>query len=133
MTVHVDRRLRRALEGIEQPAILLSRDYRILDANDAYREHYGKVPRFGEDHCFSISHGYDSPCDRNGEACPLAKSLKTGEAARVFHVHAHPEGPEHVDVELRPINDEDGELLAFVEVIAPFEQASARAFDECRW
>ncbi|HJL00940.1 MAG TPA: sigma-54-dependent Fis family transcriptional regulator [Polyangiaceae bacterium LLY-WYZ-15_(1-7)] len=119
--------LRSMLESLERPAILLAKDYRILAANRAYQRHYGKRPAEGHDRCFAVSHGYDSPCDENGEDCPLRTALETRRNARVFHVHHHPEGPEHVDVELRPILDGDGEIEFFVELIAPIEQASAQA------
>ena len=101
------------LELEERPAILLSRDYRILATNAAYQAHYDATVKVGEDRCYRVSHGYDGPCDENGEACPLQAALHTGKASRVFHVHHGPDGPEHVDVELRPIHDASGELVYF--------------------
>jgi len=46
---------------------------------------------------------------------------------RVVHIHHGPGGPEHVDVELRPLLDEQGEIEGFVELITPIAHASARA------
>ena len=60
------------LEAYADPAILLSPSYRILAANRAYEAHYGRSVRAGHDYCYRVSHGYDSPCDQNGETCPLA-------------------------------------------------------------
>ena len=119
--------LRSMLESIAKPAILLSREYVILAANDAYAKHYGKVPQLGHDRCFVVSHGYDSPCDENQEECPLRNALATKSSQRVFHVHHHESGPEHVDVELQPMFDDAGEVSCFVEIITPFEQASAHS------
>ncbi len=119
--------LREELEAITEPAILLSRDYRILAANAAYAAHYGTRPKAGVDRCFAVSHGYESPCDENGESCPLRASLASRATERVFHVHEHAEGPEHVDVELRPILDDAGEVRFFLEIITPLTLASARA------
>lgn len=45
---------------------------------------------------------------------------------RVLHVHHTPRGPEHVDVELRPILDEQGEVVAFVERLTRITVASAQ-------
>lgn len=114
------------LTEIDEPAILLSRDYVILDANDAYRAHYGDSVRIGHARCFEASHGYDSPCDENGESCPLRTSLQTKRRTRVFHVHLAPDGPEHVDVALTPILGEDGDVEGFVEVVRPIAEASAQ-------
>ncbi|HJL14290.1 MAG TPA: sigma 54-interacting transcriptional regulator [Sandaracinaceae bacterium LLY-WYZ-13_1] len=113
------------LEQHEDPAILLSPDYRILAANAAYERHYGASIRPGRDHCYRVSHGYDSPCDDNGERCPLRLS-RGGRAARVFHIHDGPAGPEHVDVSMTPLESADGRVEAFVEVIRPIPEASAQ-------
>jgi len=118
------------LESFEQPAILLDPHYRILAANDAYVAHYGAHPRAGHDRCYAVSHGYESPCDENGESCPLRASLRSKRRERVFHIHHHPDGPEHVDVELRPILGDDDEIRFFVEVITVIEEASADAHGE---
>src|SRR3569832_78684 len=44
-----------------------------------------------------------------------------------LHIHQTPRGPEHVDVELRPILDEGRNIVAFVERLASVRIASARA------
>jgi transcriptional regulator with PAS, ATPase and Fis domain len=118
---------RAMLESTEKPAIVLSKDYRILAVNQAYRKHYETSPQLGHDRCFAVSHGYESPCDDNGEQCPLRSCLSSRRNARVVHIHHGPEGPEYVDVELRPLLDESGEIEGFVEMIAPIPHASAKA------
>lgn len=115
----------RALDEVQQPAILLDDDYRILAANAAYAAHYGVTPALGHDRCFAVSHGYDSPCDENGEDCPLRRARASEQRERVFHVHVGPEGPEHVDVDMKPFVDGDGRL--YLEVITPIREASAHA------
>lgn len=115
------------LESTEKPAIVLSKDYRILAVNEAYRKHYRASPKLGHDRCFAVSHGYESPCDENGERCPLRNCLSSRRNERVVHIHHGPGGAEHVDVELRPLLDESGEIEGFVELIAPIPHASARA------
>lgn len=113
------------LPQTDRPAILLSPDYVILDANEAYEAHYGKTVEIGRARCHEVSHGYRTPCDQNGERCPLKQSLDSKKKTRVFHVHDGPHGPEHVDVELTPVVGEDGSIRAFVEVIQPISEASA--------
>ncbi|MGB5681810.1 MAG: sigma 54-interacting transcriptional regulator [Polyangiales bacterium] len=118
---------RAMLESSEKPTIVLSKDYRILAVNEAYRKHYEASPTLGHDRCFAVSHGYDSPCDENGESCPLRNCLSSKRNERVVHIHHGPDGAEYVDVELRPLLDENGEIEGFVEVIAPIPHASAKA------
>jgi two-component system response regulator HydG len=95
--------------------------------NEAYRKHYRASPDLGHDRCFAVSHGYASPCDENGESCPLRNCLSSKRNERVVHIHHGPDGAEYVDVELRPLLDDSGEIEGFVEVIAPIPHASAQA------
>ena len=116
------------LESSEKPAVLLSRDYRILAVNEAYRKHYEASPELGHDRCFAVSHGYDSPCDENGESCPLRNSLSSKRNERLVHIHHGPDGAEYVDVELRPLLDEGGEIPE--RIVRGLEAALARALAE---
>ena len=115
------------LEQESQPMIVLDLDYSILAANTAYRRQFGAVarPYLGQP-CYRISHGYDVPCDQAGEHCPMRKALETRGPDRVLHIHHTPRGPEHVDVELRPILDEDRQVVAYVERLSTVRSASAR-------
>lgn len=114
-----------SLEELRDPAILLSTDYRVLATNQRYVERYGQVPELGRSRCHEVSHGYDTPCDENGESCPLAACRASGQASRVSHVHHTPRGPEHCDITLRPIRDGQGRITAYVEIIQPIDVAHA--------
>ncbi|HEX7686297.1 MAG TPA: sigma-54-dependent Fis family transcriptional regulator [Burkholderiaceae bacterium] len=119
------------LEHDPQPAIVLGPDYGILAANTAYRRQFGTAdePHVGRK-CFRVSHGYDVPCDQAGEHCPMRRASETQGPDRVLHVHHTPRGPEHVDVELRPILDERHRVVAYVERLVTVRQASARPSSE---
>ncbi len=114
------------LNGIEDPAVLLSPDYRILAANQAYREHYGQERPLHNRHCYEVSHGYAVPCDQAGESCPLKNSLESGQPQRVLHLHYTPAGEEHVDVSLMPIRDADGVIVYLLEKMRQTTTASSR-------
>jgi DNA-binding NtrC family response regulator len=107
------------LEGFDCPAILVTADYRILATNRAYLEAYGDLEPTGTHYCFRVSHGYDQPCDRAGESCPLAAATASGHRERVLHIHQTPRGREHVDVEMLPIFDSRQRLQFFVELLKP--------------
>lgn len=114
------------LEHDPQPMIVLDPDYNILAANTAYRRQFGAVdtPYVGHK-CYRVSHGYDRPCDEAGEHCPMKKARGSRAPDRVLHIHHTPRGPEHVDVELRPIVANQ-QVVAYVERIATVRSASAR-------
>ena len=115
------------IDGIADPAIVLSRDYRILFANGAYVDRYGMDLRQpGARLCYEVSHGNAVPCDQAGEHCPLRECLDTGETARVLHVHHTPAGEEYVNVETWPVRGNDGAIDYFVEILRPSDIAQAR-------
>ena len=119
------------LDTLSEPRIVLDRSYTILGANRAYLEHYhaGDLPVVGR-HCHEVSHRFPRPCDEEGESCPLRSSLHSGQPHRVLHIHHTPRGEEHVDVELAPIFNADGEIEYFVEMIHTVRSASATAEGE---
>ncbi|WP_028303348.1 sigma-54 interaction domain-containing protein [Oceanospirillum maris] len=114
------------LQSYPDPAVLLSADYRILSANAAYRQTYGDVS-VAKRHCYEVSHHYDRPCDQMGESCPMRQCMQSNKAQRVFHLHHTPQGEEHVDVELHPVEAADGETRYYLEVMRYSKLASPRA------
>jgi two-component system response regulator HydG len=119
------------LDTLPEPRIVVNRDYTILGANRAYLAHYhvGEAPVAGR-RCYEVSHRFTRPCDEAGESCPLKTSLQNGQPHRVLHIHHTPRGEEHVDVELTPIHDAQGELEYFIEMIHTVRAASATAEGE---
>ncbi|MEF8794260.1 sigma-54 interaction domain-containing protein [Thiohalorhabdus sp.] len=112
------------LDTYRDPAILLDRGYRIVAANQAYDAFYGGGAPVLNRRCYEVSHGYQVPCDQAGEDCPLKGSLESGGAQRLLHVHHTPAGREHVDVETRPVRDETGEIVLFLELLRPVRSAT---------
>ena len=119
------------LEHEAQPMIVLDPDYNILAANTAYQRQFGATgqPFIGHK-CYQISHHYNVPCDQAGEHCPMKKAQELRGPDRVLHIHHTPRGPEHVEVELRPIFNDHGAICAYVERLAVVRSASARPSEE---
>lgn len=111
--------------------IVLDTDYQILAANAAYQRQFASPdsPVVGRK-CYEVSHHYAVPCDQAGEHCPMRKAQELNGPDRVLHIHHTPRGPEHVDVELRPIFAEGGAIGAYVERLTLVRSASARPNDE---
>ncbi len=113
------------LDNQPQPHIVMDKNYTIIGANTAYSSQYSDGKRLVGRHCYEVSHHFDRPCDQAGESCPLKHSNKTGRPQRVLHLHQTPRGEEHVDVELTPIHDSNGELIYFVEMMQTIRNAGA--------
>jgi transcriptional regulator with PAS, ATPase and Fis domain len=124
------RNLSAMLEGYDCPAILVSANYEILAYNSEYRDAFGALELEQQPSCFSVSHGYDVPCDQAGESCPLSVALLSKRKERVLHIHQTPHGKEHVDVEMLPIFDDQQQLLFFVELLRPIPLASGNVTDQ---
>jgi len=56
----------------------------------------------------------------------MRKAYQTKVSERVLHIHHTPRGPEHVDVELRPILDDRGNIFAYVERLNTVTAAAAQ-------
>lgn len=112
------------LEGFDCPAILVSAEYEILATNREYEDSFGAIDFQHTNRCYEISHGYKKPCDQAGEDCPLGAAKASGHKERVLHIHQTPRGREHVDVEMLPIHNREGELIYFVELLHPVPLAS---------
>lgn len=109
------------------PMIVMNTAYEILAANTAYQRQFGTAGKPYVGHkCYAISHHYNVPCDQAGEHCPLQNALASKGPDRVLHIHHTPRGPEHVDVELRPIIDADHKIVGFVERLQTVRHASAQ-------
>ena len=115
------------LDVMDAPAVAIAPDYRILAANQAYRDSYGDGNPLHDRRCYEVSHRYSVPCDRAGESCPLADCLSSGHKQRVLHLHHTPRGEEHVDVETHPVSDEHGEISYVIELMRETKTASSRA------
>ncbi|KWT04401.1 sigma-54 interaction domain-containing protein [Pseudomonas amygdali] len=115
------------LEHDLRPTIVLDTDYNIIAANTAYQRQFGVegTPHVGEK-CYRVSHQLAVPCDQAGEHCPMRKAHETRLPERLLHIHHTPRGPEHVDVELRPILDDGGEVIAYVERLSSVAVASVQ-------
>ncbi|MGC5700949.1 sigma 54-interacting transcriptional regulator [Pseudomonas sp. NFXW11] len=115
------------LEHDPQPTIVLDTDYNIIAANSAYQRQFGVA---GKEHvgakCYRVSHQFAVPCDQAGEHCPMRKAHASRMPERMLHIHHTPRGPEHVDVELRPILDASGAVVAYVERLSSLAVASVQ-------
>jgi transcriptional regulator with PAS, ATPase and Fis domain len=103
------------IEDFPEPRILVDLEYRVLAANRAYRAHYASGETVVGRHCYEVSHRYAAPCDQSGESCPRQRIMASGRTERILHVHYSPRSEEHVQVELSPIRDTNGDIAFFVE------------------
>ena len=112
------RELQSLVQQLHGAHIVIDGNYRIVAANDAYREKFGHAGDIVGRRCYEVSHGYTVPCDQAGETCPLRRAAESGHFERVLHVHHTSRGEEYVQVQLYPLHDDDGQVSLFVEHMA---------------
>jgi transcriptional regulator with PAS, ATPase and Fis domain len=105
--------------------IVIDADYRIVAANEAYRESFATGREVLGRHCYEVSHGYAVPCDQAGESCPRRQAAQSGHYQRVLHVHHTPRGEEYVQVHMYPLRDASGKASLFVEHMTALPVARA--------
>jgi two-component system response regulator AtoC len=109
------------LDLIDEPFVIIDRNYRIVAANQKYCEHY-QVPlgQMVGQHCHKVSHHSDVPCSQNGEACPLEQAIHSGQVTEVMHIHYDKDGKQElVELRAKPVRDRDGKFAYIGESIFP--------------
>ena len=115
--------LRSMIDSLPEPHVLCDRDYRIVAANQAYRDLYSPVGEPVGRKCHEISHGSAVPCDQAGETCPLSSALRSHQRQRVMHLHVSPDGQQYVQVEITPLIDPEEGVVLFLERMEPVHVA----------
>lgn len=111
------------LDGLPEPHILCDPDYRIVAANQAYRQLYGGEAELIGRTCYEVSHHFDRPCDQAGESCPMARARLTGQRERMLHLHHTASGQLYVNIELTPLLTPDRELTGYIEKMETVQHA----------
>lgn len=120
------------LQSLTEPHLLFDAEYRIISVNPAFRKYCNSQSSVIGKTCYEVSHGYDLPCDRSGESCPLKKSLESGKTEHVLHMHNTPEGEEYVSIALTPIKNSQAEIIGFVEKINPLKTVRHTSSDQLK-
>ena len=108
------------LDDIGDQAVLITvPDMVIVHANRDYLDAVGMPLEHARGRkCHTVSHHSDRPCDLEGHDCPVRDAMKTGKISRAVHLHEEKGGAQKlVDVSIRPIRNETGEISHVVETI----------------
>ncbi|MGO9569900.1 MAG: PAS domain S-box protein [Desulfomonilaceae bacterium] len=66
--------------------------------------------------CYGATHGREIPCNDSAHPCPLDEVKRTGQPARVEHVHHDKEGkPRNIEVHAYPVLDDTGKVVQVIE------------------
>jgi len=120
--------LQAIINSLEDELMVIDRDYRIIQANEAVLIKHGKRSDevIGE-YCYHVSHGLSDLCRPPHHECPIKAVWKTGKATRVTHLHVYNEDNErqerYVDIIASPIVDSQGNVIAVAELMRDVTEA----------
>jgi PAS domain S-box-containing protein len=104
------------LQGITDPLLLISKDLKVLWANNAFQNQVGyKIEEIIGNNCYKLTHHQETPCKLPYDLCPIVEAKETGKAVSTTHTHFNREGNKiFVEVSAYPVKDEEGEIVHFV-------------------
>lgn len=118
------------IESVEKPAIFITNDYAIEAVNQAYRDTYTTKVILGQSKCYEVSHNANKPCDQQGEACPLSSCKKTGKNSSALHIHKTCSGEIYCNILMKPVKDNHGITIGFLEILEKVDFASSISSDQ---
>ena len=117
------------IEAVEKPAIFITPDYSIEAVNQAYRDTYPTQVMLGKSKCYEVSHNSTKPCDQKGEACPLSLCKETGKNTSALHIHKTSSGDIYCNILMKPVKDNSGMTIGFLEILDKVDFASSFSSD----
>jgi len=114
--------LQAVIDGLEDELLVIDRDYRLVQVNEAVLERHGKTRAhvIGK-YCYDVSRGLPELCHPPRHECPITRVWETGQTSRATHLHLYGENGEskrrYVDVIASPLFDAEGKVAYVVELI----------------
>ncbi|NWF51836.1 MAG: PAS domain-containing protein [Nitrospirae bacterium] len=115
--LEVKRFLQSIIDSIEDQIMVVDREYRILEVNEALLKRLNKPKHeiIGE-FCYKVLHDLDRPCNIPNHPCPVQETLKTGKASEALHTHFKGREVTYYRVTSYPIFDAEGVVQHVVEM-----------------
>jgi len=100
------------LDCLDFDILIINKDFKILFANKSFLNKFllSRNEVVGE-HCYKISHHFDSPCKPPNDPCPIKTLIKTGKPSVEVHTHLTKDNQKIlVNVTAAPINEDKKEI-----------------------
>jgi PAS domain S-box-containing protein len=117
--------LETVLNGIQDSIMVIDREFRILEVNEAVVKQLGRPKeRIVGSRCYEVSHQSDHPCDSPDCPCPLQEIFRTGSPVEVIHAHRLPGAEEsYHQIVGFPLRDQHGQISQVIEIARDITQA----------
>lgn len=108
------------MKHTREPVVVLSPDFTISEANEAYLKGLGKhKDEVIGAHCYEVTYGLSAPCSTTAleTVCPMEETLRTGQTAH--KLHERPMGGNNIkycDLITYPVRDSNGKIVQVIEI-----------------
>ncbi|MFH0790573.1 MAG: ATP-binding protein [Candidatus Omnitrophota bacterium] len=116
-SVFAEKETEEILNGIEEPAFLLSKDFKIIDTNNAFLNISGFLEKKDviNHYCYEVTHNLEHVCEPPFDRCPLQDAEHKNKPCVEMHKHIDKEGKEYlVNVTVAPVRDTSGEVMYYL-------------------
>ena len=108
--------LQTVIDGVADPILVISTDYRLLMINQAAAETLPDTELARKCiHCHELLHHSFRPCGGEDHPCPLEQVKQTGKAVSMVHHHRHENEVRIFELTASPLWNADGSLRGIVE------------------
>ena len=110
------------IDSLEDELLVVDKDYRIVQANEAVLRKHGKRRQevIGS-HCYEVSHDIARRCNLPLHECPIRTVWETGKSAQATHIHVfRVEGERrerYLNIIASPVTDSRGNVIAVTELM----------------
>ena len=119
-------RLSALLESLPCPALIVDRRRRVRAVNATLRARVpGPMVTEGL-RCYELLHGRHRRCPSKKQACPLDQCLETGDPVPAVHSHVVGRRTRRERILLRPLVEDDGQVVACLATLEPVGPVRAR-------
>lgn len=106
------------INSIQEPILVIDRDFRILDANEAAQRAYDRPGGIIGGTCHETTHNSRSPCPVETDHCPVRYVFESGRSIRLLHEHQQADGTTvWEEILASPLRNEQGEVESVIEEI----------------
>jgi len=110
--------LQAAIDGVDNPVMLIGADYQVRLANQAARDGYFPGEEREPLHCYQVFHHRDTPCGGLEHPCPLDEVRESLRPVTMMHQHTRQDGEKRfVEISASPLLGQDGTLTGIVESV----------------
>lgn len=113
------RNYRVLINSLQERLLVVDTHRRVLDVNNAVVTATGldRGDIIGK-HCYTINHGFDSPCGQRGHECPLDQVFASGEYGSChYDQQTVGDSEEHCHISFSPLVDSEGNVEQVIEII----------------